>query len=233
MQLFTPKQNTQESQKKKDEYIVQISYLERTLEVLRKRLNTENENFENRLKSQRDLYSLEKINLQEEIKVLSLELAVLEKKRAEKMVPVNMLKKAEEMTLKKLEKQVREAENREYEAEKNFLFYQGKLDDISEKQSIIEENERKLTLRGQAIQAEADMVSNGHKDLNIKMESFYTDFQSKKNDLEKREQVMGIKEKTLQEIDQEHKRRFADDTKLLNDRRLALERFAKEIGFTK
>lgn len=233
MKLFTPREATTETGKKKNEFIQEIAYLQTTLNTLQQRLNNENQQFEIRLVEQRDVYNQEKQNLQRDLKKLTEEVNKLEKKREVAMVPVNMLKKAEKEVLKKLEKQVKVAEDKEYEADKKMLTFQNRLDDILEKQSIIEEAEEMLTQRGIATQAEADQVSKLHTDLNQRLQLFNQEYQTKLKDLEHREDSMAVKEKALIETDKEHKKRFAEDTKLLTDRRQALERFAKEIGFTK
>lgn len=231
MKLFSPRETSQETQKKQDTYVVEIAYLEKTLEILRKRLNTENQAFELRLKEQSELYGEEKLELQEEIKSLTKEIEKLEKRKEEALKPVNKLKKENEELQKDLQHKLKSVNDKEYELEEHFLDYTKKLDEISDRQCIIEDEEQKLILRKKAVQEEAEAVSRSHKDLNEKMASFYAEIQAKTEDLIKKENKLNLKEYSINQNYLNQKQYLDNQEKLLADKRGALERFAKEIGF--
>lgn len=147
--------------------ITEIAYLQTTLESLRKMINTENDNFSKRLEEQRNLYTQEKVKLQDEVREIA-----QEKNRLLAELPnIDALRNEAEEKLKKAEEYLLECKMKNDSLDDLIEMAQSRLDEVNERESKLKEQEVALELRKDGIDKEAKMISDSHIRLNEALEN--------------------------------------------------------------
>jgi len=172
MRLFTTREAKEESQKQTKERIESLSFLTGEEARLRASINAANDEFNKRLKEQRDLYSSEKEKMQEELKALDFEIRERQKTRARLLEPIDAMKEEAEELMLSAEAKMSEAKAALEEADELIHNVTQKLDVVSEKEAKVDAEVQELALKRGAIEMESELVSKGHARLNKEISDF-------------------------------------------------------------
>jgi hypothetical protein len=197
LKLFSQRESSVRAEAKKAEELSEIGLLAETKARLQAEINAENTEWETRRAEQRKVYSDEKAALQEEIRLKSIELDMVRAQIKDAMVPIEEIRsktyrREEESQAVRLALALREDE-----LEELILSTQAKLDELAEREGILQEGERSLQLRRAAVEAEALQVSQGHKSLNDALSDFAVTKVTTEHDLTTREARLEAKEKAF------------------------------------
>jgi len=229
MQLFTPTTAKIAHDHKQEEDVAQITYLSITLKKLQDQINIENTNFLKRQAEQRELYGKEKERLQDDLRALEASVAQKERRLIELLIPIDGLKERAELTLKNAQAEALSIMTREEGIAEKEELLMTKLDDISEREVKVAENEMKIESRLKGIEEEAQIISNNHKLLNEEKEKFLIEVKQKEKTLQEKESSITIIERRNKEYLENRTEDLNKKERSLNDRREALERAFKEV----
>lgn len=224
MKLFSAKQVAVTFNQKVSRDVEQVAYLETELTKLQKRINTENNNFETRLVELRKIYGEAKENLQKEIQDLEKVVKRLQEERTSLLIPITGLKEKAEALLQEREKLLEKTLKKEELVESQLEVLHNKIDELSTRESILEESEQKHLIRKESTEKEAEQVSEGHRKLNALLKNFKREYEIKTKELRENQKAVAIKESRLQEMLIAHKEQVEKDNRILKDKRETLER---------
>lgn len=224
MKLLTPKIAVESSKRDEQDAITRITYLNETLSSLQKRINTEQENFDKRIKEQRDVYGEEKRVLQDEVRVLSDEVSSLLRQRKQAMIPIRELENEAKRLRDVAQGVFIDAQNTRVEAEEMHMLYQKKMDTLTSREQDFDTRSLALSLREDGSRREAAMISESHTRHNEIVSAFNMDVARQIHDLSQRESEHKLKELALQDSMKEFEKRKGEAERVLADKRAALER---------
>lgn len=218
MKLLPPREAAVEQEKKQASDIAQIALLTETIERLRKEANREEDAFQQRLAAQRKAYGEEKDKYREEIR----ELDTAAKHRREQlgilMRPIDAIREEARLRLEAVSVREAAVEKRESEMEEVIRSVAQRTDELSERAVILSAGEQDLIRRKAGIDAEAAMVSAGHKKLNTEIKDFREKQSKRAAELSAFEVTLEAKKKVHDTLMSEERSRIADD-----DRRVTAE----------
>jgi len=226
MQLFTRREVTLESEKKKANDITQVAYLTTTLARLQKQINDEVIEFDKRMEEQRNVYSEVKEALKQEIKTLTDDLQRLKTARSEALVPIGAIERRAEALRAKAQTELEVLEKKQEQAEELINTLTERLDSLSERECILQAGEDALMKKIEGAQAERLIVSEGHKKLNEMVAEFRATFADKNTSLAIREKEIIAREiafKTI--IEEKQKQLDSKEKELVNRERAVRDRY--------
>lgn len=229
MKLFTPKIAQEVHGSKRDEDIAQIAYLTLTLKKLQDSINLENTNFNERMKEQRAVYSEEKEKLQAQLRELTKEISQKERRLKELLLPIDGIKQQAEETLARTKQEAKSILAKEEEIAEVQEFIKDKLDELSEREIQISENELKIETRLKGIQQETEMIARSHKRLNEELQAFNTEKTAKEKFFAEQERSIMILQKRNQEYIDGRTKELNEQERALKDKREALDRAFEEL----
>lgn len=233
MKLFSPQAAKVAHNHKQEEDVAQVAFLTVTLNKLQNSINTENTNWEKRMKEQRELYGEEKIKLQEELRNLHLEVGIKEKRLKELLIPIDDLKTQNQAILRVSEDKLTLIKQKEEEILELQELLKDKLDNLTEREANIYENEIKIESRLMGIEEEGKMIAENHKKLNQERMSFDIERKQREKALAEAEEIILIKEKRNHEYINARTTELDALERSLKDRRVALDRAFKEVELLK
>lgn len=229
MKLFTPRQVQEDFKTKQNTDLVQIGYLETTLKRLQDQINKETENYTKRLQEQRDTYGAEKMQLQADLRQLEGSVKILREQRAALMIPVKTLQAEVEEMHDRATKRLHKLDVREEALNVKIELVTSKLDELSERELKVQEQEQRIALKKEGIEAESAQVSEGHKRLNGMMADFNQEVSRKTEEISKEKSALEIEKKRVQEYLSEREQTLTIKEIQLVDREKALERNINRI----
>lgn len=197
MQLLSQKEAVISSDKRKNELFIEIVHLEKLRNSLNHSIDVENQNFSKRMEEQRVAYQEEKQKLQNELKQLQNSIDVLRVKNEKSYLAVESIKKDAEKMLFELQKKLKNVSEKEDELDLSLQNIHTRLDEIADKEAILQEEEQKFLLRKKAVEEESKMVSDGHAKLNTMLLDFQNTVQQKSLELRQKEEALIIRENLL------------------------------------
>lgn len=177
MKLLTPKEVADRKQAETAKDIIRTKEVKETLESLTKDLNETEARFNVALANQRIRWVKEEEGYLERLSSLKKEIDVLEKQKKEACIPIeererksyDLLNAAESAFKESLEKG-KKADERMNEVEQMADMLQKKLDDVYEKETELEEREKKVLVRELAVEDERKMISHLSAELSTKLQ---------------------------------------------------------------
>lgn len=229
MKLFSPQEAKQQFRTKQSIDITQVGYMEKTLNNLQNRINTENTNFEKRLAEQRELYGSEKTKLQDELRSLTTEVTGLRAERMNLLIPIDGLKEeTEKLNIEAVER-LNQIKIKEKELDDLTESTKKRLEFITDKKEEIESEEEEMLRKKKGIDDEAEMISKSHANLNKLIETFNLEVQKTTRNLSQRESIIEAKEKNCQDFIKSSEINFKQRESKLKDERDTLDRAWKEL----
>jgi len=229
MKLFTPTKAKIENTKRKEEDISQIAYLTITLRKLQDSINKENKNFEDRMREQRDLYTTEKIKLQDQLKELESKIAQRERRLVQLLIPVDGLKERAEELLERSQTQAISLLTREEELANKEKVLEEKNTNLTEREVSLSENEIKIEARLKSVEDETKIISQNHKKLNDQIKVFESSRDSKLKELQEKENSLKIREQRATDYLNTRTKELNEMERALIDKRKALDRAFSEL----
>jgi len=229
MKLFSPTQTKTLFTNKQAEDIEKIGYLTKTLTGLQRQINDANEQFKLRLAEQRTLYAGEKERLQSEIKELDGKLSILRQELEKYLEPTGEYRAMTEVALLDALERSQTLEEKENDYGYRLEKLQGKIDEITSRESDIDRREKEVNVRKDSIDSEAKMVSQGHIRLNEMMQAFQKELTEKTQVIKERENAMLIVEQRNKEYLEKREKELSEYQRKLEDQRGVLDRLYKEI----
>ena len=229
MKLFSPQEAKQQFRTKQSIDITQVGYMEKTLNNLQNRINTENTNFEKRLAEQRELYGSEKTKLQAELRSLTTEVTGLRAERMNLLIPITGLKEETEKLNADAVERLQQISIREKETDELLESTKKRLEFITDKKEEIETEEERMLLKKKGIEEESEMISESHAKLNKLIETFNLEAQKKTRELAERESTINMKEKNVNAFIKSSETNFNYRESKLKDERDTLDRAWKEL----
>lgn len=230
MQLFSPQKAKEAHNQRRDDDIAQVAYLTVTLKKLQDRINEENENFSARMKEQRTLYTEEKSKLQIELTSLQQKIKKGERRLTEILKPVNGLKEQAEELLRKAEARANEARRQEEDVKELGERFTNKLDNITDRETQLIQNELKIKAQLKGIEEESKMISDSHTALNSNIAEFEINKTAKLKELEELKNALTVKTKRIEEYLETRTKELDEREIRLKDRERTVERNYKRLS---
>lgn len=224
MKLFTPKDSSVEYAKKHDSEIVKIAYLNTTLERLRLAIAREKDEFDRRMNEQRDIYSIEKEKLQQEVRELTDNVKSLRAQRASLLVPITGIREEAEALLSSAQLKEYNATKKEEELDDALLSLQSRLDTLSERETDFNKLSADLSMRIAGAREESEMIAVNHNKLVEWTNEARARVMAQDLDLSHREEAHKLKEEALRVAMEEFTKYKNEAERALADKRAALER---------
>jgi len=229
MNLLSRQQASTVHGKKRDDDIAQVAYLTVTLEKLQKQINEENDNFSKRMVEQRDLYNAEKVQLQAEVRTLEAKVHEEERKLIESLLPVQEYGDRAQEVLSNTQIKAVSLLTREEEVSRLEELLTDKLDDLTEREIRIKENETRIQSTITGLEEEKTMVSESHKRLNDELLAFNLERKNKLKELEEFENSIMVKKAMNEQYLELRKKELDEKETALKDKREAFDRAFTEL----
>ncbi len=176
MKILEPAQIRQASESERVRDIARTESIREALDKARRELNNVNAQFEVTLANQRLRWAHEEKEATERLEDLRKETEELIKKREAALIPLDSEKKKAhdlfneaEAVLLSAREQKRESSRLESEAEHLKALLEEKLDELSDRESILVEKEKKLKVRELAVDEERNIIKKLSKELSVKL----------------------------------------------------------------
>lgn len=223
MKLFSATEAVNTSEDKKRQNINQIAFLERTLNDLQKRINTETAEFDKRLKELNEVYGQEKTNLQQNIKSLMEEVIVLENKKKIAMEPVDKLQAEVEKQKRELKKLIEQAQEDKKSGENQLRAIGVRLDSVCSQEKEVEDKQTKLEEINRKIQVKESNLKDRELAYETNLKKFQKDLEERGAELSKKESTFWTKERALTDNLQRYEAEYTKKMEELNLRKEQLE----------
>lgn len=176
MKILSPKEVTDRKQAELVKDIARTKDVKETLETMTSNLAEAEAKFNMALANQRIRWSIEEGDHIKRIKDLEENVKVLEAKKKEALIPIVEreeksydLLNAAELTFNEAIKKNNQAEKIGEDNERTADLLQDKLDGVYEKETELEEREKKVLVREMAVEKERDLIKKLSAELSIKL----------------------------------------------------------------
>lgn len=233
MQLFSIPEVNKKENNKQAESISQIAYLTITLSDLQKRINIENTNFNQRMIEQRELYTKEKLKLQDELKQLEKKISKAEAELVESLLPIDELEDRAKETIARTQEKAISLMSREEKVHEDEQVYDKRLKNIETREEKLKEKESLMEISKKELKEEKDAELASHQKLNKSIEEFNLAVSKKNIELQEKENALNAIERCNREYIEEQKKFFFEKERAYKDKREALDRAFQEVEHLK
>lgn len=236
MKLLPPREAAVEKEKKQASDIAEIALLTETIERLRKEANREEEAFQARLVAQRKAYGEEKDKYRDEIRELDTAVKNRREQLGVLMKPIDAIRDEARLRLEAVSAREAALDKNEQEMEEVIRSVAQRTDELTEREVILVTGEQDLARRKLGIDAEATMVSEGHKKLNAAVKDFREKQSKRAAELSAFEVNLEAKKKVHDTLMSEERSRISEDDRRIKaewvrikDERKVVQRVWKEL----
>ncbi len=192
------------------------------LESKRTQLNALNDDFDNALKMHRFAFEEEKEELAAAISALKTEVAELERRKKQALLPLEEREKAVEDEKQKLRRAKELLDERNQELDDNLEYVAQRLDVIAERELQVTSGENSLDIRRKGVEAQATSITAQSRALSDHMQAFALQIASERKSVFAEQQKL---EATKTYIDNERIRQQHRELQFINERRALLDAY--------
>ena len=232
MKLLDPRENKDLQGQEQVRQILRTQELEAAAKKARLNLADSQAEFQSTLALNRQKWALEEDEHRERVNQRKQEIDVLEAKRMNAMIPIDIIKASAEEQLRDAENYAKTVREREEYAESLSEKLQDKLDEIGAREQDVKQKALELDIREQGLENQSNATLTGVKKLSADLADFLALKTQQEKELNERQNAISIQEKTLQEkqaILDDFNKELNDKAIRLADERGVLDRAYKEV----
>lgn len=232
MKLLSPsiRKDTEESERQLG--LLRMQEQQKEANRIRKELANAEADFKAVLAKNRTQWAKEEQDHEDRIMEMKKEVAELEDRKAQALIPVKMYEAQAHQYLEQAQEALKTAHRREKDADALNDLLQDKLDAVGQKEQDLSLLEATLTARQAGIEQQTEQVQDGVKSLNKEMQGFARLKEAIEADLREKRIALTLKERSLSAKEKKLERKEESLTALatqLEDERGTLDRAWKEL----
>jgi hypothetical protein len=197
MKLLSPKELNAAKESNKVKEILRVKELEEESDKVRKELANAEADFNSSLARNRNKWANEEQEHTKRVNEREQELKILEEKRLELLVPVDIITKGAKNRLEEANKFLETLREREAKAEELSEILQDKLDEVGEREQDVIKTSQELLIRSQSVDLQSRQVKNSVEDLNASRAEFAQIRKDAETDIQKRKVALFLAEQSV------------------------------------
>jgi len=206
--------------------VMRTSDIKKALDKARTELNNVNAQFEVALANQRVKWISEEEIALGKIKVLEDELKVLERRKQQALIPIDLYQQRVDNINKEANDKLKSATDKQFYVDELSEKLEEKLDEVSEKDQSLQKREENLFVKEKAVQMQEEGNKKMSQEINTRALFFIKEMEDREKDFNNRKTALELKEISLQELERSLRVREQDlikEKQLIYSQRQALK----------
>ena len=206
--------------------VMRTSDIKKALDKARTELNNANAQFEVALANQRVKWISEEEVALGKIKVLETELKVLERRKQQALIPIDLYRQRVDNITKEANDKLKSATDKQIYVDELSEKLEEKLDEVSEKDQSLQKREENLFVKEKAVQMQEEGNKKMSQEINTRALFFIKEMEDREKDFNNRKTALELKEISLQELERSLRVREQDlikEKQLIYSQRQALK----------
>ena len=226
MKLFTSEEIKSSKATELARDVMRTSDIKKALDKARTELNNVNAQFEVALANQRVKWISEEEIALGKIKVLEDELKVLERRKQQALIPIDLYQQRVDNINKEANDKLKSATDKQIYVDELSEKLEEKLDEVSEKDQSLQKREENLFVKEKAVQMQEEGNKKMSQEINTRALFFIKEMEDREKDFNNRKTALELKEISLQELERSLRVREQDlikEKQLIYSQRQALK----------
>ena len=226
MKLFTSEEIKSSKATELARDVMRTSDIKKALDKARTELNNVNAQFEVALANQRVKWISEEEIALGKIKVLEDELKVLERRKQQALIPIDLYQQRVDNINKEANDKLKSATDKQFYVDELSEKLEEKLDEVSEKDQSLQKREENLFVKEKAVQMQEEGNKKMSQEINTRALFFIKEMEDREKDFNNRKTALELKEISLQELERSLRVREQDlikEKQLIYSQRQALK----------
>lgn len=232
MKLMTPAQVKEKRGDETARSLIRSQEIEQLADETRRKLARAESEFNETLARNRHEWAKEEEEHANRMKEMEREVSVLENRRTQALIPIEIEKKEADSLLKQSKEFLKKSQEKESLADETLEALENRLDEVKEREMIMQSEESRLEVKKKGIENQEEVTKTGSERLSHALQEFYKKQKEDDRLLAEKNEALLLKEINLNAKEEGQAReRHALHVKemQLNDRQATLERAFKRL----